>query len=63
MLTDLPNRGLKDILIACIDGLAGFPEAITSLYPKTDIQYCIVQQVGNSHKYVASKHQKAFRAS
>jgi transposase-like protein len=60
VLTELQNRGLKDILIACIDGLSGFPEAIASLFPKTEIQLCIIHQIRNSMKYVASKNQKAF---
>jgi putative transposase len=60
ILTDLHNRGLKDILIACIDGLTGFPEAITSIYPQTEVQLCIVHQIRNSMKYVASKNQKEF---
>lgn len=62
VLTELQNRGLKDILIACIDGLCGFPEAIASLFPKTEIQLCIIHQIRNSMKYVASKNQKAFMA-
>lgn len=62
VLTDLYNRGVKDILIACVDGLKGFPEAIGSLYPNTEIQHCIVHQIRNSLKYVASKNQKAFMA-
>jgi putative transposase len=62
VLTDLYNRGVKDILIACVDGLKGFPEAIESLYPKTEIQHCIIHQIRNSLKYVASKNQKAFMA-
>jgi transposase-like protein len=62
VLTDLQNRGLEDILIACIDGLTGFPEAIASLFPKTEIQLCIIHQIRNSMKYVASKNQKAFMA-
>ena len=62
VLTDLHNRGVKDILIACIDGLKGFPEAIESIYPNTEIQHCIIHQLRNSMKYVASKHQKAFMA-
>ena len=60
VLTDLHNRGLKDILIACTDNLRGFSEAIQSIYPKAEIQRCIVHQVRNSLKYVASKDQKAF---
>ncbi len=62
VLTDLHNRGVEDILIACIDGLTGFPEAIASIYPKTEIQLCIIHQIRNSLKYVASKNQKAFMA-
>ena len=60
VLTDLYNRGVKDILIACVDGLKGFPEAIESIYPNTEIQHCITHQIRNSMKYVASKNQKAF---
>ena len=62
ILTDLNNRGVKDILIACVDGLKGFPEAIESIYPNTEIQHCIIHQIRNSMKYVASKNQKAFMA-
>lgn len=62
VLTDLQNRGVKDILIACVDGLKGFPEAIESIYPNTEIQHCIIHQIRNSMKYVASKNQKAFMA-
>ena len=62
VLTDLHNRGVQDILIACVDGLKGFPEAIESIYPKTEIQHCIIHQIRNSMKYVASKNQKAFMA-
>ncbi|NIP28511.1 MAG: IS256 family transposase [Gammaproteobacteria bacterium] len=62
VLTDLYNRGVKDILIACVDGLKGFPEAVESLYPKTEIQHCIIHQIRNSMKYVGSKNQKAFMA-
>jgi len=62
VLTDLHNRGVKDILIACVDGLKGFPEAIESLYPNTEIQHCIIHQIRNSMKYVGSKNQKAFMA-
>ena len=62
VLTDLKNRGVKDILIACIDGLKGFPDAINAVFPETDVQLCIVHQVRNSLKYVASKNQKEFLA-
>lgn len=60
VLTDLNNRGLKDILIACTDNLKGFSEAILSIFPKTQIQKCIVHQIRNSLKYVSSKNQKEF---
>jgi transposase-like protein len=62
VLTDLHNRGIKDILIACVDGLKGFPEAIETIYPETEVQLCIIHQIRNSMKYVASKNQKAFMA-
>lgn len=62
VLTDLQNRGAKDILIACVDNLTGFAEAINSVFPKTEIQTCVVYQIRNSLKYVASKDQKAFMA-
>jgi transposase-like protein len=62
VLTDLHNRGVKDILIACVDGLKGFPEAIESIYPNTEIQHCVIHQIRNSMKYVASKNQKVFMA-
>ena len=62
VLTDLHNRGVQDILIACVDGLKGFPEAIESIFPNTEIQHCIIHQIRNSLKYVASKNQKAFMA-
>lgn len=62
VLTDLQNRGVKDILIACVDGLSGFPEAIETIYPETEVQQCIIHQIRNSMKYVASKNQKAFMA-
>lgn len=59
VLTELQNRGLNDILIACVDGLKGFPEAINTVYPKTQIQLCIVHMVRNSMKYVPWKDYKA----
>lgn len=62
VLCDLQNRGVKDILIACVDGLTGFPDAINSIYPQTEVQLCIIHQIRNSIKYVASKHHKAFMA-
>ena len=60
ILSDLNNRGVKDILIASIDGLKGFPEAINSIYPNTEVQLCVIHQIRNSLKYVASKNQKEF---
>lgn len=60
VLTDLNNRGIKDILIASVDGLKGFPEAISAIFPKTEVQLCVVHQIRNSLKYVASKNQKEF---
>jgi transposase-like protein len=60
VLTDLQNRGIHDILIASVDGLTGFPEAIQAIFPKTEVQLCIVHQIRNSLRYVGSKHQKAF---
>jgi transposase-like protein len=62
VLTDLRNRGVEDILIVCIDGLKGFEEAILSIYPGSEVQSCIVHQIRNSLKYVASKNQKDFMA-
>ena len=60
VLTDLEQRGLKDVLIACTDNLKGFSEAILSVFPKTQIQKCVIHQIRNSLKYVASKDQKEF---
>ena len=62
VLTDLQQRGVKDILIACIDNLGGFEEAIGSIYPKTEVQSCIVHQVRNTIKYVSYKDCKAVMA-
>lgn len=58
VLTELQNRGLKDILIACVDGLKGFPDAIQAVYPQAQIQLCIVHMVRNSMKYVPWKDYK-----
>lgn len=60
VLTDLQNRGVEDILIACIDNLKGFSEAIQSVFPDTEVQTCVIHQIRNSLKYVASKDQKEF---
>lgn len=59
VLTELQNRGVKDILIACVDGLKGFPDAINTVYPNTNIQLCIVHMVRNSMKLVPWKDYKA----
>lgn len=59
VLTELKNRGLQDILIACVDGLKGFPDAIAALYPQTEVQLCIVHMVRNSLRYVSWKERKA----
>jgi transposase-like protein len=58
VLADLQNRGVEDIMICCVDGLKGFPDAIKSVFPNTAVQLCIVPQIRNSIKYVGSKHQK-----
>ena len=60
VLTDIKNRGAEDILIASVDGLKGFPEAIKTIFPNTEVQLCIVHQIRNSLKYVASKNKKEF---
>ena len=60
MLTDLHNREVQDILIACVDGLKGFPEAIQAIFPNTEVQLCVIHQIRNSLRYVASRDQKAF---
>ena len=57
---DLKNRGVKKILIACMDGLKGLPQAIKTVFPTVDIQTCIVHQIRNSIKYISSKDKKAF---
>jgi transposase-like protein len=59
VLTDLKNRGLKDILIACCDGLKGFPQAIEAVYPQTQVQLCIVHLIRNCLRYVPWKDSKA----
>lgn len=62
IITELKNRGLKDIYIACVDGLKGFPEAIESIYPRTQVQLCIVHMLRNSLAYVSYKDRKAVAA-
>ncbi|MEX8548618.1 MAG: IS256 family transposase [Mucilaginibacter sp.] len=62
VLTDLKNRGVQDMLIACVDGLKGFPEAIAAIFPKTEVQTCVVHQIRNSLRYITEKDKKAFMA-
>lgn len=62
VLTDLQTRGVKDILIACIDNLKGFAEAIATVFVQTEVQSCVVHQIRNSLRYVTSKDQKVFMA-
>jgi putative transposase len=52
-ITELQNRGVEDVLIACVDGLKGFPDAINAVFPQTNVQLCIVHMVRNSLKYVS----------
>jgi transposase-like protein len=59
VLNDLKNRGVQDILIACVDNLSGFSQAIMACYPKTEIQKCIIHQIRNSTRYVSYKDLKA----
>ncbi len=60
VLTELKNRGLEDILIACIDNLKGFSEAIETVYPKCEVQSCVIHQIRNTIKYVSSSNRKDF---
>lgn len=60
VLTDIRNRGVKDMLLCCIDGLSGFSEAVKTVFPETVIQSCVVHQVRNSMKYVSYRHRDAF---
>lgn len=62
VLTELQNRGVEDIFIACVDGLTGFPEAIESVYPQTQVQLCIVHMVRSSLRYVGWKARKTVAA-
>ncbi|WP_352284271.1 IS256 family transposase, partial [Pseudoalteromonas sp. Q18-MNA-CIBAN-0097] len=62
VLTELSQRGVEDILIACVDGLKGFPDAINTAYPQTHVQLCIVHMVRNSLKYVSWKDYRAVTA-
>ena len=62
VLNGLKNRGINDILIACVDGLSGFTNAIKAVFPKTEIQQCIIHQIRNTTKYVSYKDIKALMA-
>ena len=62
VLASLKERGVEDILIACIDGLKGFPEAIAAIFPKCEVQLCVIHQIRHSMRYVASRDQKEFMA-
>ena len=60
VITELKNRGVRDILIACVDGLSGLEQAINSVYPETKIQLCVIHQIRNSLKYISYKDKKEF---
>lgn len=62
VLNELKNRGVEDVFIACVDGLKGFPDAIQSVYPQTEVQLCIIHQIRNSLRYVSWKDYKALLA-
>jgi putative transposase len=62
VLSELKNRGVQQIFIACVDGLTGFPDAIRAVFPQTQVQLCLVHMVRNSLKYVAWKNMKAVAA-
>ena len=62
IVTELKNRGIKEIFIACVDGLKGFPDAIEAIYPQTQVQLCMVHMVRNSLKYVSWKRRKEVAA-
>jgi putative transposase len=62
VLTEMKNRGLEDILIACVDGLTGFPEAIEAAYPKAQVQLCVVHMIRNSLRFVGWKNRKPVAA-
>lgn len=58
LITELKNRGVQDIFVACVDGLKGFPEAIEAVFPETQVQLCIVHLVRHSLFYVSHKDRK-----
>ncbi len=60
VINELKSRGVQDILIACIDGLKGLPDAIAAVFPRTEIQRCVIHMIRNSFKYIPHKHSKEF---
>jgi len=60
VFSELKNRGVQDIFIACVDGLKGLPEAITAVFPNAEVQLCIIHMIRNSFKYIPHKHSKEF---
>ena len=62
VINGLKNRGVEDILIACVDGLNGFPQAIGAVYPETEVQHCIIHQIRNATRYVSCKDLKKLMA-
>lgn len=62
ILNGLKNRGVEDILIACVDGLSGFPQAVEAVYPQTEIQQCIIHQIRNTTRFVSCKEIKPLMA-
>lgn len=60
VVTELRNRGVQDILIACVDGLKGFPEAINSVFPQTEVQQCVIHLIRNTLKYISYKDSREF---
>jgi putative transposase len=62
ILNELKNRGVQDILLAAVDGLTGFPDAVNAVFPKAEVQLCIVHMLRNSVKYVSYKDRKAVTA-
>ena len=62
VLTELKNRGIKDVFVACVDGLTGFPDAVATVFPKTQVQLCIVHMVRNSLRFVSWKDRKLIAA-
>ena len=62
IINGLKNRGVEDILITCVDGLTGFPQAIEAVFPQTEIQQCIIHQIRNTTRYVSYKDNRKVMA-